>query len=231
MLSYIASNSTAEIIKNVCKEQSITILNQEVEEIDFLQYIKETKVNFKLIKYIIIDLKSLKGTEENIINSISYFYEVYPNIRIVILASGYDEQNVILTTLYEKGIYNIINSVELEKIKIELKKSLEADGLSKKDSRKFKKAEIIKVKKSSKLRKYIPKLKVQDKGKKLNNEIVEKTQVNNTSVYFFTLLIQAVNKLLEILGTAIIFGLTSLGLTIIFNESLRNIILQMLGLK
>ena len=231
MLSYIASNSTAEIIKNVCKEQSITILNQEVEEIDFLQYIKETKVNFKLIKYIIIDLKSLKGTEENIINSISYFYEVYPNIRIVILASGYDEQNVILTTLYEKGIYNIINSVELEKIKIELKKSLVADGLSKKDSRKFKKAEIIKAKKSSKLRKYIPKLKVQDKGRKLNNEIVEKTQVNNTSVYFFTLLIQAVNKLLEILGTAIIFGLTSLGLTIIFNESLRNIILQMLGLK
>ena len=229
MLSYIASNPTKDLIEDVCKELNITILSQ-IGEIDFLQYIKETKVNFKLIKYIIIDLKSLKGTEENIINSISYFYEVYPNIRIIILASGYDDQNEILTSLYEKGIYNIINSVELEEIKIELKKSLISDGLSKKDSRKFKKVEIIKAKKSSKFRENITKLRVQDKERKSNNESIEKTQVNS-SVYFFTLLIQSLNKLLELLGTAIIFGLTSLGLTIIFNESLRNAVFQIFGLK
>lgn len=229
MLSYIASKPTKDLIEGVCKELNITILSQ-IGEIDFLQYIKETKVNFKLIKYIIIDLKSLKGTEENIINSISYFYEVYPNIRIIILASGYDDQNEILTSLYEKGIYNIINSVELEEIKIELKKSLISDGLSRKDSRKFKRVEIIKAKKSSKFRENITKLRVQDKERKSNNESIEKTQVNS-SVYFFTLLIQALNKLLELLGTAIIFGLTSLGLTIIFNESLRNIVFQILGLK
>lgn len=229
MLSYIASKPTKDLIEGVCKELNITILSQ-IGEIDFLQYIKETKVNFKLIKYIIIDLKSLKGTEENIINSISYFYEVYPNIRIIILASGYDDQNEILTSLYEKGIYNIINSVELEEIKIELKKSLISDGLSKKDSKKFKKIEIIKAKKSSKFRENITKLRVQDKERKSNNESIEKTQVNS-SVYFFTLLIQALNKLLELLGTAIIFGLTSLGLTIIFNESLRNAVFQIFGLK
>lgn len=229
MLSYIASKPTKDLIEGVCKELNITILSQ-IGKIDFLQYIKETKVNFKLIKYIIIDLKSLKGTEENIINSISYFYEVYPNIRIIILASGYDDQNEILTSLYEKGIYNIINSVELEEIKIELKKSLISDGLSRKDSRKFKRVEIIKAKKSSKFRENITKLRVQDKERKSNNESIEKTQVNS-SVYFFTLLIQALNKLLELLGTAIIFGLTSLGLTIIFNESLRNAVFQIFGLK
>jgi hypothetical protein len=64
MLSYIASNSTKDLIINVCEILQITILSQ-VDEVDFLQYIKETKVNFKLIKYMIIDLKSLKGTEEN----------------------------------------------------------------------------------------------------------------------------------------------------------------------
>ena len=100
--------------------------------------------------------------------------------------------------------------------------------MSKKDSKKFKKAEIIKKQKENNLKKYIISMK---KNKKLNSEGIEKTQVNNTSVYFFTLLIQAVDKLLELLGTAIIFGLTSLGLTIIFNESLRNIVFQMLGLK
>ena len=107
MLSYIASNTTQDLIVEVCNKLQITILSK-VENVDFLQYIKETKVNFKLIKYMVIDLKCLKGTEEKQINAICYFKELYPNIRIIILASGYDEQNLILTSLYEKGIYNII---------------------------------------------------------------------------------------------------------------------------
>ena len=103
MLSYIASNSTEELIVQVCQKLQITILNH-VEEVDFLKYIKETKVNFKLIKYIIIDLEALKGTEENQINAICYFKELYPNIRIIILANGYGEQNIILTSLVYHGV-------------------------------------------------------------------------------------------------------------------------------
>ena len=121
MLSYIASNSTQDLIIEVCNKLQITILSK-VEKVDFLQYIKETKVNFKLIKYIIIDLKSLEGTKEEQINAICYFKELYPNIRIIIFASGYDEQNLILTSLYEKGIYNIINSNEVQIMKEELEK-------------------------------------------------------------------------------------------------------------
>ena len=102
------------------------------------------------------------------------------------------------------------------------------DGISKKESKRFK---VIKVKeKKSKKNKYFNKLIMKKNNKKWNikkNEI----QVENTSIYFFTLLIQAITKLLEFLGTVIIFGLTSLGLTIIFNESLRNIVFQILGLK
>ena len=101
MLSYIASNSTKDLIINVCKELQITILSQ-VDEVDFLQYIKETKVNFKLIKYIIIDLKCLKGTEENQINAICYFKELYPNISGLsvpypdtVLRTGARKQNVL----------------------------------------------------------------------------------------------------------------------------------------
>ena len=56
MLSYIASNPMEDLIKGVCEELNITILSK-IGEIDFLQYIKETKVNFKLIKYI----KKFKG--------------------------------------------------------------------------------------------------------------------------------------------------------------------------
>lgn len=228
MLSYIASNPTNDLIEAVCQQLNITILSQ-VGEIDFLKYIKETKVNFKLIKYIIIDLKSLKGIEENQINAISYFNEIYPNIRIIILANGYEEQNIILTTLYEKGIYNIINAIEIEKVKEQLIKSLSLDGIDKKEVKRFKKIEEVKTKKSNKLKGIIAQVKIKKPNKKVDSK-KEQTQVN-TSVYFFTLLIQAITKLIELIGVIIIFGLTSLGLTIIFNESLRNAVFQIFGLK
>ena len=229
MLSYIASNSTKDLIIDVCKELQITILSQ-VDEVDFLQYIKETKVNFKLIKYIIIDLKCLKGTEENQINAICYFKELYPNIRIIILASDYDNQNVILTSLYEKGIYNIINANQIEKVREELEKCLSVEGIGKKEAKRFKKIEEVKPKKTDKFKEIITKIKPKESSNKVKSKNTPKTPVN-TSVYFFTLLIRAITKLLELIGIIIIFVLTSLGLTILFNESLRNAVVQILSLK
>lgn len=229
MLSYIASNSTKDLIINVCERLQITILSQ-VDEVDFLQYIKETKVNFKLIKYMIIDLKSLKGTEENQINAICYFKELYPTIRIIILANGYDEQDIILTSLYEKGIYNIINANGIEKIKEELEKCLSLEGISKKEAKRFKKIEEVKDKKVRRFNKIITKLKIKKLSEKNKSENTPKTPVN-TSVYFFTILIRAITKLLEIIGVIIIFALTSLGLTILFNEPLRNTLVQIFGLN
>ena len=221
MLSYIASNSIKDLIIDVCKELQITILSH-IDEVDFLQYIKETKVNFKLIKYMIIDLKSLEDTEEDQINAICYFKELYPNIRIIIFASGYDEQNIVLTTLYEKGIYNIINTNEIDKMKVELIKSLSI-GISKNEAKRFKKIEVVKSKKTNKFKAIITKSK--ESSKKVKDKNISETPVN-TSVYFFTLLIRAITKLLELIGVIIIFGLTSLGLTILFNEPLRNMIFQ-----
>ncbi|MFR5507948.1 MAG: hypothetical protein ACLTKT_01875 [Clostridia bacterium] len=229
MLSYIASNSTKDLIINVCERLQITILSQ-VDEVDFLQYIKETKVNFKLIKYMIIDLKSLKGTEENQINAICYFKELYPNIRIVILANGYDEQNIILNSLYEKGIYNMINANKIEKVRMELEKCLSDEGISKKEAKRFKKVEEVKTKKTNKLKEIITKIKPEKSIEKVNSKTKIETPIN-MSVYFFTLFIRAITKLLELIGGIIIFALTSLGLTILFNEPLRNAVFQILSLK
>lgn len=219
MLSYIAGSSSKNLIENVCKELNITILSKE-EQIDFLKYIKETKVNFRLIQYIVIDLNTLKNTKENQVNSICYFKELYPNIRIIIIAKNYDDQDITLTKLYEKDIYNIINLSEDEKIINQLKKCIETDGMSKKDGKRFRKIEETKVKKSSLFNKKLKILKINKKEKDINQ-----TQ-NNSSVYFFTLFIQAITKLIEVIGTILIFALTSIGLTIIFNESLRNMMIQ-----
>ena len=233
MLSYIASNSTAEIIKNVCKEQNITILNQEVEEIDFFKYIKQTKVNFNLVKYFVIELKQIKNTEDEIINSIKYFKEMYVNTRLIIIAKGYDNQNIILTTLYENRIFNIINNSDEQQIKVEIEKCLLGDGLQEKDAKRFKRIEEVKVDKKVKFN-IIPKLKEkfanQEKVQKPSKNIEAQNQINS-SVYFFAVLVDAIKSLVRLLCYIAIFILTSVGLTFLFNEELRNVIFQILGLK
>ena len=233
MLSYIASNSTAEIIKNVCKEQNITILNQEVEEIDFFKYIKQTKVNFNLVKYFVIELKQIKNTEDEIINSIKYFKEMYVNTRLIIIAKEYDNQNIILTTLYENSIFNIINNSDEQQIKLEIEKCLLGNGLQEKDAKRFKRIEEVKVDKKVKFN-IIPKLKEkfanQEKVQKPSKNIEAQNQINS-SVYFFAVLVDAIKSLVRLLCYIAIFILTSVGLTFLFNEELRNVIFQILGLK
>lgn len=233
MLSYIASNSTAEIIKNVCKEQNITILNQKVEEIDFFKYIKQTKVNFNLVKYFVIDLKQIKNTEDEIINSIKYFKEMYVNTRLIIIAKGYDNQNIILTTLYENRIFNIINNSDEQQIKVEIEKCLLGDGLQEKYAKRFKRIEEVKVDKKMKFN-IISKLKEkfanQEKVQKPSEKIEAQNQINS-SVYFVAVLVDAIKSLVRLLCYIAIFILTSVGLTFLFNEELRNVIFQILGLK
>ncbi len=226
MLSYIASNSTASLIRTICKEDNITILNQEVEEIDFLKYIKQTKVNFNLIKYLIIDLSQLKNTEDEVINSIKYFKEMYVNTRVIIIAKGYDNQNVILTKLYENSIYNIINTLDETQVKEEIKKSLSQEGLQEKDARKFKRIEVDKVDKKSKYHNFIAKLKERFKRREKLNENIETQNQINSSVYFFAILVDVVKSLIRLLCYIAVFILTSVGLTFLFNEELRDMVFQ-----
>ena len=231
MISYIASNSTASLIKGICQEQNITILNQEVEEIDFLKYIKQTKVNFNLIKYLIIDLSQLKNTEDEVINSIKYFKEMYINTRIIVIAKGYDNQNVILTNLYENNIYNIVNAIDETQVKEEIRKCLSQEGLQEKDARRFKKIEIEKVDKKLKYQDFLFKLKEKFKSREKQNKNIETQNQINSSVYFFAILMDAIKNLVRLVCYISVFVLTSLGLTFLFNDELRNMVFQILGLK
>lgn len=99
VLSYIASIETAQLIQKICKRKNILILNTQESETDISQYVKETKINFNLIKYLIIDLNSLTNSETEIIENIYNFSKLYTKTRIIILASNYNDQNIMLTNL------------------------------------------------------------------------------------------------------------------------------------
>ena len=226
MLSYIANINTAQIIQTICKSKNILILNSQEGETDINQYIKETKVNFNLIKYLVIDISALVNSNTEIIESIYNFSKLYTRARIIIIAAGYDCQSAVLTNLYDLGFYNIINDFEFaEKLNIAID-----IGLQKKDAKKFgKKVEVIQ--KESKLNKITDKLKQLRTNKKSKSKKETNIDMPTNKVYLFSLLLEAVTRLVKFICYLAIFGLTSVGLTILLNEELRELVFQIFGLK
>lgn len=232
MLSYIANIDTAQLIQKVCKRKNILILNTQESETDISQYVKEIKINFNLIKYLIIDLNSLTNSETEIVENIYNFSKLYTKTRIIILAPNYNEQNVILTNLYDLGFYNIINEFEIDKIENKLNIALSEVGIQKNDSKRFKKREEV-IQKESKIKNLIDKIKSKPSKKKSNKKIKEesKSDMPSNSVYLFSLLLEAVTRIVKFICYVIVFVLTSIGLTILLNSELRELVFQIFGLK
>lgn len=230
MLSYIANIDTAQLIQKVCKRKNILILNTQESETDISQYVKETKVNFNLVKYLVIDLNSLTNSETEIIESIYNFSRIYTKTRIIILASSYNEQNIILTNLYDLGFYNIINEFEVDQIENKLKIALSETGIQKNEAKRFKKQEEV-IRKESKIKKLANKVKTNKK--KENKKVKEepKADMPTNLVYLFSLLLETITRLVKFICYVLVFILTSIGLTILLNSELRELVFQILGLK
>lgn len=226
MLNYIATENTAKLIKQVCKNQNILILYETQNITNIRQYLKETKVNFNLVKYFIIELNNLDNTENEIIESIYKFNKLHSKIRIIILAQGLSDQSKLLNELYNNGIYNIINNSDNKKIQEELIKCLSNKGIQKTDAKRFERIEE-KVKKDKKINILKSKLKEIYNILKKNDD---KT-LNSTSVYFFRVLIKIVSEFVKIIYWVTKILLIYIGIKILFNSQLREIILQILKVR
>ena len=232
MLSYIANTDLARIIKTICKRKNILILNSQEIETDIKQYIKETKVNFDLSKYLITDLSLLINSDSEIIESIYNFSKLYTKARIIILANGMDSQNPILTNLYELGFYNIINENEKSCIESKLNTALSEKGIQKGEANRFKKREERIETKENTITATVEKIRKKKKPKEIKKEIkTVNSDIPAGSVYLFSLLLEAITRLVKFICYVLVFGLTSVGLTILLNSELRKMVFQIFGLK
>lgn len=226
MLNYIATENTAKLIQRICKSQNILILYKTEDITNINKYLKETKVNFNLVKFFVIEIDSLDNSEDDIVESIYNFNRLYINTRIIILAQNYNAQSNLLNKLYDIGIYNIINSCNESELEQQIIKSLSGDGIPKKEVEKFKKIEEIK---ESKIKKLIDKIKT-NKPKE-NKKVKKKSKTSDMPsnlVYLFSLLLEAITRIVKFICYVLVFALTSIGLTILLNSELRQIVLTIL---
>ena len=105
-------------------------------------------------------------------------------------------------------------------------------GIQKNEAKKFKKREEI-VQKESKIKNIVDNVKIRQKNKRENKKIKEKSKSDMPSnlVYLFSLLLETITRLVKFICYTLIFILTSIGLTILLNNELRELVFQIFGLK
>lgn len=234
MVNYIATEHMSSIIEGICKKQNILILYETKDIININTYLKETKVNFNLIKYFIIEISCLDNSEKEIIENICKFKRLHSKIRIVILAQGFSNQSDLLNQLYNNEIYNIVNSENESEIEQQLTKCLSNAGIQKNEAKKFEKIQELEVKNKS-IIKHKQNLdstkKKTSKKEQTRIEHINQVMHQPVGVYFFAVLLEAITRLVRLICYILVFLLTSIGITILMNPQLRDLVFQTIGFK
>ena len=217
MLNYIAKDKVRDAIKKVCKDKNILILYETDYSVNIEEYIKETNVNFNVIRYFVIDTNSIIDIEK-LSKIIIQLKIMYPTIRIIVVAS-YKDNSLLLEQLYQMQLYNLVDVDSEDTIEKQLTEALSDKGIQKKQVIMFDKKEQEKITKKN------------SRKKAINNRIKNIIQFfkrgnthKNNNVCFF--LLEVITKIVKLIIGILFFILTSIGITVLFNEQLRSLLLQ-----
>lgn len=217
MLNYIAKEKVREAIEKVCKDKNILILYKTDYSVNIEEYIKETNVNFNVIRYFVIDINCILDVE-NFSKIISQLKIMYPAIRIIVIAS-YKDNSLLLEQLYQMQMYNLVDADLIETLEKQLIEALSDKGIQKKQVKIFDKQEHEKI-----LKKNERKKELKLKTKSIINFFIRGNTHKSNNVYFF--LLEVITKIVKLIIGILFFILTSIGITVLFNEQLRNLLIQ-----
>lgn len=135
---YISKEPRA-IIEEYCKEHSINLVMRFINEYNLKKFLETELRNLNGVDYLIIDLQAIiNSTSENeIVTSIELIRRMY-NVRIIIIAEGYKEGNVLLGRIFNLGIYNIVTARNDVMFADEIEKVFSAEGMTFGNAMKYK---------------------------------------------------------------------------------------------
>lgn len=150
-----------KLIYEVCRENKL----ESPQVLTGVESLKKFAVqelrNLNNYDQIIIDINSTKESENEIVQAVVAIKSMY-NIRIIIVALGYQEGNSLLAKLFQEGIYNFVNSSTYLEQKEQFKTCLMQEGCQYKDAVRFrpkvengKKNKIIIKKEYKKLKQFV----------------------------------------------------------------------------
>lgn len=214
MILVITNNDN--IVKIISKYLDIKkCIVENVEDIN--TYIDKDLMSKKmeLFDKIIIDINSLKNTNEEIIKSIARIKVIY-DIQIVIIAIGFKVGNELLFNLFELGIYDFIISEDKSFQDEEFRKAITGNNYI--DSIKFRIQDKTKKVKKFKIKKKI----IKDNKKKLRQVSKQKM------LACFSFVKNIIFEIIKILGYVALMFFVSVGATALINANIREILIQII---
>ena len=149
---YISTENRA-IIEDICKEKGMILATRFINEYDLSKFLQTELRNINFIHYLILDLNSFTKLtkEDEIIKKLTLIRKMY-NSRVIIIAEGYKQGNILLGKIFNLGIYNIITATDDVKFREEFEKTLSEDGMTFGNSIKYKiDSQVLAVNQNTKL--------------------------------------------------------------------------------
>lgn len=128
MLLYISSNQNIGIFDFLIKEKGF-IIKKLSGEFYLNKFVVHDMRNLSHYSYIAIDLKSLKDTNEEIIEALRAFKVMYDS-RIIVYAEGRVKEEPLINDLIDEKIYNIVTATNIAGIKDQILKCISDEGMT-----------------------------------------------------------------------------------------------------
>lgn len=135
---YISKEPRA-IIEDYCKKHRVNLVMRFINEYNLKRFLETELRNLNGVDYLVLDLQAITDTtsEDEIISSVELIRRMY-NVRIIILAEGYKEGNVLLGRLFNLGIYNIVTANNDKKFLDEIERVFSIEGMTFGNAMKYK---------------------------------------------------------------------------------------------
>ena len=126
---YVSTEIQAEI-ENIMQEKSIVQRARFINSYDIGVFFRTELRNLKGVTYLILDLASFTSSDErDIIQAIKLIRQKY-DCRVIIIARGYRQGDILLGKLFNLGIYNIITAQNDIEFIEQFKKTITDEGMT-----------------------------------------------------------------------------------------------------
>lgn len=135
MILYLSSNENMGLLDYLIDDKKL-VIKKLSGEFNLNKFVIHDMRNLSHCTQIIIDLKAVTDTEEEIINAITAFKAIY-NARIVILAEELNSREELLRKLIDIEVYNLVTAETIEDMRKEIEQCIIGEGMTYQDCLKF----------------------------------------------------------------------------------------------
>jgi len=135
MILYLSSNENMGLLDYLIEDKKL-VVKKLSGEFNLNKFVIHDMRNLSHCTQIVIDLKAIKDTEEELINGITAFRAIY-DAKFVIIAEELKQGDELLKKLIDTEVYNLVTAETIENIRKEIEQCIIGDGMTYQDCLKY----------------------------------------------------------------------------------------------